>query len=47
MRKLIKGLAIILTSIVVVGAAIIKDVQITEYGTQVTFRDNTGYYIEK
>lgn len=47
MRKLIKGLAIILTSITIVGAATIKDIQVTEYGTQVTFRDNTGYYIEK
>ena len=47
MRKLIKGLAIILTSITIVGAATIKNIQITEYGTQVTFRDNKGYYIEK
>lgn len=47
MRKLIKGLTIVLTSILVIGAATIKDVQMTEYGTQITFRDNTGYFIEK
>lgn len=47
MRKLIKGLTIVLTSILVIGAATIKDIQTTEYGTQITFRDNTGYFIEK
>lgn len=47
MKKLIKGLTIALTSIIVIGAATIKDIQTTKYGTQITFRDNTGYYIEK
>lgn len=47
MRKLIKGLTIVLTSILVIGVATIKDVQMTEYGIQITFRDNTGYFIEK
>lgn len=47
MKKIIKGLAIVLTSIALIGAATIKDVQMTEYGTQITFRDNTGYFIEK
>lgn len=47
MRKLIKGLTIILTSILVIGTAVIKDIDTTETGTLITFRDNTGYYIEK
>lgn len=47
MRKLIKGLAIVLTSIIVIGAAVIKDIDTTETGTLIKFRDNTGYYIEK
>ena len=47
MKKIIRGLAIVLTSIALIGTATIKDVQMTEYGTQITFRDNTGYFIEK
>lgn len=45
--KLIRGLAIVLTSITLMGAATIKDIQTNETGTLITFRDNTGYFIEK
>lgn len=47
MKKIVRGLAIVLTSIIVIGAATIKDIQMIEYGTQITFRDSTGYFIEK
>lgn len=47
MKKLIKGLTTLVGIIALTGMLVIKDVQITKYGTQVIFRDNTGYYIEK
>ena len=47
MKKLGKILAAGILSILVIGAATIKDIDTTETGTLITFRDNTGYYIEK
>lgn len=47
MKKIIRGLSIVLTSITLMGAATIKDIDTTETGTLIKFRDNTGYYIEK
>ena len=38
MKKIIRGLAIVLTSITLMGEATIKDIQTTEYGTQITFQ---------
>ena len=47
MKKLGKILIAGLSSILIVGSATIKDIDTTETGTLITFRDNTGYYIEK
>lgn len=47
MKTLIKGLTIVTSIIALAGVLAIKDVQITEYGTHITFIGNTGYYIEK
>lgn len=46
--KKIKGLALtILIGMVIIGTYCIKSIDITEYGTLITFRDNTGYFLEK
>lgn len=42
MKKLLVGLLIGMTALI---AVIVKDIQLTKYGTLITFRDDTGYYI--
>ena len=42
MKKLFVGLLI---GMIALTAVVVKDIQLTKYGTLITFRDNTGYYI--
>lgn len=47
MKKILKMTGIALTIMVALIGMSIKNIENTEYGTLITFRDNTGYFIEK
>lgn len=42
-----KVLTIITVITILTGTLLIKDIESTNSGMMITFRDNTGYYLEK
>jgi hypothetical protein len=46
-KKIAFSMIFILIFLMMIVGANIKDVQITNYGIQIIFLDNTGYFIEK
>lgn len=47
MKKILKITGIMAIAILAITVTTIKNIESTESGTLITFRDNTGYYIEK
>lgn len=47
MNKFFKGLLVGILVVGAIGVVAIKNIENTEYGTLITFRNDSGYFIEK